>query len=162
MADYAKERPMKPRSDPVTIGPMLERCLDQAAGRPGAAAIWRFWGDAVGPHIARHARPVRLRGSTLLVAVSSAPWMQELQLLKPAIRTQLNARLSEPMVGDIQLVLTQGEGDPGPIVPAHEAPRCGRPPEAIELDSLPGELGRSLARVLAAWRRRAGREDASS
>ena len=151
-----------PRREPMTIGSVLDTCLDQAAGRPGAAAIWRVWGDAVGPHIARHARPVRLRGRTLVVAVSSAPWMQELQLLKPAIRTQINARLPEAMVSDLQLLLTQGESDPRPSPPARHAPRCDPPPLAADLDRLPADLGRSLAELLAAWQRRAGREGRSS
>ena len=77
---------MTSRSAPTTMRPLLERCLDRIAGEPGAAAIWRVWDDAVGAHIARRAQPIRLRGRTLLVAVASAPWMQELQLLKRTIR----------------------------------------------------------------------------
>lgn len=150
------------RSAPTNLGPLLETCLDRVAGRPGAAAIWRVWEAAVGPQISRRARPVRLRGQTLVVAVSSTPWMQELQLLKPVIRTQLNARLPEPMVSDLQLVLTEDEPEQRSGTSARPRPRCSLPPVQADVAGLPPELGGSFAAMLAAWRRRARHEDGSS
>src|SRR6185369_8531771 len=107
---------MDAKSPPTTVRHLLERCLDRIAGEPGAAAIWRVWADAVGPQVARRAQPVRLRGRTLLVAVSSAPWMQELQLLKRTILAELAARLPRrgddtSIVADLYFVLTSLSDD---------------------------------------------------
>ena len=145
---------MDQHGKPADIASLLERCLDRIAGERGASAIWRVWDDAVGAQIARRARPVRLRGKTLVVAVSSAPWMQELQLLKPTIRAELNARLPRPLVGDLFFVLGEtGEWVADAPTPA---PReCPEPPASADLDDLPAPLRRSFADLLGAWQRRA-------
>jgi predicted nucleic acid-binding Zn ribbon protein len=65
--------------------------------------VWLVWESAVGPQIAGRARPVSFRDGTLTVAVSSAPWMQQLTFLKKGITEQLNARLGEELVRDIYL-----------------------------------------------------------
>ena len=156
---------MNPKSPPTTVRQLLEPCLDRVAGERGAAAIWRVWADAVGPQVARRAQPVRLRGRTLLVAVSSAPWMQELQLLKRTILAELNARLATPIVGDLHLVLTSLPGaidapnamdaadDVGVVTTPTAA--CPPPPKDGDLTSLPEPLRASLDAVARAWRRRA-------
>lgn len=150
---------------------VLERCLDRVAGEPGAAAIWRVWEEAVGPQIARRAQPIRLRGRTLLVAVSSAPWMQELQLLKRTILTELNARLpvrrpngdeGTAFVGDLFFVITaledgavdaRGVGDRPARRPRRDCPVA---PAATDLAELPPELRATFDGIARAWRRRAG------
>ncbi len=147
---------MKPRREPTRIDPVLETCLDRVLGTPGASAIWRVWDDAVGAGIARRAEPVRLRGRTLVVAVSSAPWMQELTLLKRTIVAALNDRLPRPLVDDLHLVLTEGRASPPivPVKPRRRAP-CPTPPANVKLDDLPPALRASFGSVLDAWRRRA-------
>jgi Dna[CI] antecedent, DciA len=146
---------VSPRREPSRIDPVLETCLDRVLGTPGASAIWRVWEDAVGAAIARRADPVRLRGRTLVVAVSSAPWMQELTLLKRTIVAALNDRLSRPLIDDLYLVLTEGRAST-PIAPRQRrrAP-CPTPPAHVELDDLPPALRASFDGVLDAWRRRA-------
>jgi predicted nucleic acid-binding Zn ribbon protein len=72
-------------------------------------AVWAHWDVVVGPTIARHARPERLRRGVLVVAVDGAEWMQELQFLKHEVRERLNARLERPVVRDIFLVLSADE-----------------------------------------------------
>lgn len=78
-------------------------------------AVWMYWDAVVGPTVARHARPQRLRHGVLLVAVDSAEWMQELQFLKHEVRERLNARLERRAVRDIFVVLrtdgTPPDGD---------------------------------------------------
>jgi predicted nucleic acid-binding Zn ribbon protein len=138
---------------------MIDTCLDRAAGTPGAAGIWKVWADAVGAPIARRAEPVRLRGRTLIVAVSSAPWMQELTLLKRSIVTQLNARLPRPLVDDVFFVLTEGRVTPA--APRRSPPAtCPTPPRNADLGALPAELRASFGAVLTAWQRRARRPPA--
>ena len=65
--------------------------------------IWLVWDKAVGKQIANRARPVYFRDGTLTVAVSSAPWMQQLTFLKKGIMEKLNSMLGEEIVRDIYL-----------------------------------------------------------
>jgi hypothetical protein len=146
---------VRKRSEPATIESVVATCLDRALGTPGAAAIWRVWDDAVGAQIARRAEPVRLRGRTLVVAVSSAPWMQELNLLKRTVVSAVNTRLAQPLIDDLHLVLTEGRA--GEVVTprrVHAEP-CPPPPTDVDLEALPPALRASFGDVLDAWRRRA-------
>jgi predicted nucleic acid-binding Zn ribbon protein len=68
-------------------------------------AIWPQWSELVGPTIAQHARPVRIRRGRLCVAVDSAVWMQELQFLKESLRAKINARIGRDAVDDVFFVL---------------------------------------------------------
>src|SRR5262245_23343158 len=67
--------------------------------------LWTHWDAVVGPTLARHAQPVRLRRGVLSVEVDGAGWMQELQFLKQELRDRLNARLGRTVVRDIFTVL---------------------------------------------------------
>ena len=71
--------------------------------------IWSEWDAIVGEAIARHARPRRLRGGVLVVAVDGPDWMHELRFLKDDLLAKLNGRLGRPVVRDVYLVL---EGEP--------------------------------------------------
>ena len=146
---------MRKRVEPSTIDTVLDKCLDRAIGTPGAAGIWRVWSDAVGAAIARRAEPVRLRGRTLMVAVSSAPWMQELNLLKRGIVTALNARLPRPLIDDIHLVLTEGRTAEIATRPTRPPAPCPAPPRRVDLAALPAPLRASFDGILTAWQRRA-------
>lgn len=67
--------------------------------------IFGQWEAAVGPAIARHARPRTLRGGKLVLLVDSPAWMQQLSMMKPVIMEKLNARLSRETIRDITLKL---------------------------------------------------------
>ncbi len=146
---------MRKHVEPTTIDGVLDSCLDRAVGTPGASAIWRVWADAVGAGIARRAEPMRLRGRTLVVAVSSAPWMQELSLLKRGIVTAVNERLPRPLLDDLHLVLTEGRNETIPARPRTRPAPCPPPPAHADLGALPESLQASFGAVLEAWRRRA-------
>jgi predicted nucleic acid-binding Zn ribbon protein len=96
---------------PVRLGDVLRAALARLAVAPQLAdhALWAHWDAVVGPTLARHAQPRRLRRGVLLVAVDSPEWMQETQFLKHTLRERLNARLGRPAVREIFLVL-DGEG----------------------------------------------------
>ena len=70
--------------------------------------IWAEWTAVVGPTIAAHAKPARLRRGVLVVSVDGPEWMQELQFLKHELRERLNARLGRPAVRALFLVLAGG------------------------------------------------------
>lgn len=73
------------------------------AERLREAEIWRVWPDVVGEALASRARPVRIINGTLTVAVSSAPWMQELRFMTAMMREKLNSCLGAEVVREIVL-----------------------------------------------------------
>ena len=92
---------------PSRVGDVLRTALARMpeAQRLADHALWAHWDTVVGPTLARHARPARLRRGVLVVAVDSPEWMQELQFLKHELRDRLNARLGRPVVRDVFLAL---------------------------------------------------------
>ena len=92
---------------PSRVGDVLRAALARVpeAQRIADHALWAHWDAVVGPTLALHARPARLRRGMLVVAVDSPEWMQELQFLKHELRDRLNARLGRPVVRDVFLAL---------------------------------------------------------
>ena len=70
-------------------------------------AVWSEWDQIVGPLLARHAQPVRLRRGVLVISVDSGEWMHELQYLKHDLKDRLNQRLGRAAIRDVYLVLTK-------------------------------------------------------
>jgi predicted nucleic acid-binding Zn ribbon protein len=99
-----------PPDHPSRLGDVLRAALGRVpeAQRLADHAVWTHWDAVVGPTVARHARPERLRRGVLIVAVDSPEWMQELQFLKHELRERLNARLGRSAVRDVFLVLESG------------------------------------------------------
>jgi predicted nucleic acid-binding Zn ribbon protein len=73
------------------------------------AEVVAEWERLVGPHIADVARAVGVRGDTLLVAVESAAWRNELSLMRPRLLAKLNAGRREGRIERIVFL----QGDPG-------------------------------------------------
>jgi len=73
------------------------------ADRLREAEIWRVWSDVVGAALACRAQPLRIINGTLTVAVSSAPWMQELRFMTAMMKEKLNLRLGAEVVREIVL-----------------------------------------------------------
>jgi len=96
--------------DPTRLGDVLRRVLAELPAGAGLEdwAVWSEWDAAVGPTLARHARPRRLVRGVLVVVVDSSEWMQELQFLKHELRERLNARLGRPAVRTLFVVLAGG------------------------------------------------------
>jgi predicted nucleic acid-binding Zn ribbon protein len=93
---------------------LLAEALKAALARlPGATGLvhyplWAEWSAIVGPTIAAHARPARLRRGVLVVMVDGPEWMHELQYVKREVCAKLNARLGGSVVRDVYLVLETG------------------------------------------------------
>jgi hypothetical protein len=92
-----------------------------------------------------------------MVAVSSAPWMQELQLLKRTVLTELNAQLGTPLVADLFFVLTSLPDAPPATEPPTLRRACPPAPPTQDLSSLPEPLRACFDDITRAWRRRADR-----
>ena len=93
---------MMDRPDP--LGSILKKALKTSniAVDLELYELWEQWADLVGPDIAQNARPGAIKGSLLLVHVSSAPWMQQLQYLKYELMEKLNKALGRPVIQDIR------------------------------------------------------------
>ncbi len=76
---------------PRKLGDSLDRALrDLAGGRTrgtteplaGARDVFSRWDELVGPEVAAHARPLRLRDDKLVLLVEDATWGAELRWLE--------------------------------------------------------------------------------
>ena len=85
------------------------------AERLREAEIWRIWPDVVGAALACRARPVRIINGTLTVAVSSAPWMQELRFMTAMMKEKLNICLGAEVVREIVLKAGRVEIQPAEV-----------------------------------------------
>jgi len=69
------------------------------------ARIWKVWGEAVGPTVARHAKPLWIKDRLLRVGVSDPIWLQELRFQEADIREKLNQTLGKEAVERIEFRL---------------------------------------------------------
>lgn len=61
----------------------------------------KHWGEIVGPQIAAHTIPERLRFDTLSLSVDSAPWMNQLTFFKKEIVNNTNKFLSKRQIQNV-------------------------------------------------------------
>jgi predicted nucleic acid-binding Zn ribbon protein len=88
----------------------------------GIVAVLQVWADAVGPEIARHARPARrTREGDLVVHCSDAGWAQTLTMMAG----DLAARLAEALPGEAPRTLRFRVGT---VADRAAAPEPLRPP----------------------------------
>lgn len=85
------------------------------AERLREAEIWRIWPDVVGTTLACRAHPLRIINGTLIVAVSSAPWMQELRFMTTMMKEKLNSSLGAEVVREIVLKAGRVEQAPAEV-----------------------------------------------
>jgi predicted nucleic acid-binding Zn ribbon protein len=87
------------RAEPLAAA--LHRYLDQhgLAKRVGQQSALEIWPRVVGPAVAAAARPISVMGDgTLIVAVRSSAWMNELSLMERDLLEALNrANPSAPL-----------------------------------------------------------------
>jgi hypothetical protein len=114
-----------PLKKAIAAGNLLQSLLQDLglAEKLRRYRAWQVWDEVVGPQIAAHARPLRLREGVLEVRVEQAVWMQQLQLMKPQLLARLNECLGGPEIRDIYW--RRGRLAPGP--PAAET-TVKRPP----------------------------------
>lgn len=97
--------------------------------------LLKAWKECVGPNIAKRAMPKRLIGGTLHCAVSSSPWMTELNYQKREIIERLNRILGEPVVKEMILKVgevVQTEPPAPPPLPSIKRELTGEEIEKIE------------------------------
>jgi predicted nucleic acid-binding Zn ribbon protein len=102
--------------------------------------VWEVWERAVGPEVAKRTSPISLRRGTLLVAVATAPWMQQLSFLRENIRDSVNQAMGHALVRDIRFRLGEVErGNPSSGAPP-SPPWLAEPIDAATLASIDQEV----------------------
>jgi hypothetical protein len=145
---FPRNAPRQPDKDgvvrrrfPTRVDAVVDSVLDQRklSARVAEARIFQAFMDVAGDAVRKRARPQKLRGSELTIAVDSASWRQQLQLLGEDLRKKMNAKIGRDAVLTIRFV----HGAPGenvflPLEP--EAPLCplrdAAPRELAEADVL--------------------------
>jgi predicted nucleic acid-binding Zn ribbon protein len=82
---------------PTTIKSVLGQALDamDLDRAMSTAEIAEIWPEVVGPEVARHSRPIGMKGDVLHAEVDSSVWSQQLQPQIPIILRALRGRLGE-------------------------------------------------------------------
>jgi predicted nucleic acid-binding Zn ribbon protein len=77
--------------DPIPISASLDEVVRslRGPGRREVGGVFGRWEEAVGAHVAAHARPVRLDGGVLVVEVDEPAWATQITLLSNTIRERL-------------------------------------------------------------------------
>lgn len=77
------------------------------------ADVQRVWKDAAGEALALQAEPVSERDGTVTLRCSSATWMQEIDLMGPALVAALNERIGGDRVARVRVTMA-GRREPQP------------------------------------------------
>ena len=155
----------KKRRDELAVTPLtaaLTSVLRDLAGtQPRAhAELWARWGAVVGPEMYRRSFPVGLRGTTLIIGVSSSSWLQELSFLKTAILDRIAEEIGPGVVSEITLVLDPAlAAEDAASAPPAAPPRTPAPAQQLDpglradLDQLTDpDLRAALERAICASR----------
>ena len=102
--------PRRPKARPEAVGALIDRVLADLGAGPTARAvrIADHWEAAVGPEVARHSRPVAIRGDVLEVEVDSSVWSQQLQLMQPEILAALRETVGGDAPSEVWLRVGRG------------------------------------------------------
>jgi len=137
---------------PERIDALLRPLVDRfdVDGQFGIVRLIHEWPDVVGPQIARRTEVDGLKFHTAVIKVSTAMWIQELNLMKPQILARLRERLGEDTVRDLRFV--RGNLSRRPRTPLRTLPRAPR--HAIELPALKDpQLRAAFESLIEAWGR---------
>lgn len=80
-----------------TVGDLVGKVLGDL-GLDGVAVAHRIgsqWDEIVGPAVAKHCRPLGIRGAVLEIQVDSPVWSQQLQLRKTELLKNLADQIGE-------------------------------------------------------------------
>src|SRR5215472_13178499 len=137
---------------PERVGASLKPILDKI-DREGAFGIVRLvkvWPQIVGETIARRTEVMSLKFHTAVVKVSSAMWIQELNLMRAQILARIVERLGDDSVRELRFV--QGRLSRRGHPRLRSVPRATR--HSIELPKLKDpELRAAFERLIEAWGR---------
>lgn len=104
--------------------------------------IWSRWSEIVGPELARRTIPEGFRNKTLILAVKSSVWLQELSFVKKRLLERLAEEIGPDVVTDIRLV----QNSQLPFRPTSEPPPPPKP-QIEDSRPLPLEISKALDAV---------------
>lgn len=84
--------------------------------------IRAYWPEAVGPLLASHSEPVRVRPPTLFVQVSDLAWLEEFRPMQRQIVSLLQQEMGSRAVTRVQFQLPASEGPQRPRKPVSRRP----------------------------------------
>ena len=103
---------MTARRGPRPLGPAIEALAARLAPATLLAEVQRVWEASAGAAIAAEAGPVSERDGTVTLRCSSAVWMQEIDLMGPALVAELNRALGAERVCAVHCVATDRRASP--------------------------------------------------
>ncbi len=98
----AKKRSANKTFTPLgqVLGGLLDECRSRNSG--GMFHVAQAWKKAIGAPISENTKPYALKGSLLLVFVSSSVWLHQLQFLRNELIECLNRELKDGQITDIK------------------------------------------------------------
>lgn len=95
------------------VGTPLSLSLDRvlaglSGGSPAVGAVGRRWTELVGPTVAAHAEPCRLRAGTLTIGVRQPGWATQLRYLEPELLERCRAVLGPGVVTQVEIRVLGG------------------------------------------------------
>jgi hypothetical protein len=112
---------------------------------------WGVWQQVVGPQIASHARPLRLREGVLEVRVDQPIWMHQLRLMAPEILQKLNRALGDELIRELYWRRgTLHNDDPveSPPTPLKPLPKLSRQEQTAIRETTAGLADKELQSAL--------------
>jgi predicted nucleic acid-binding Zn ribbon protein len=105
--------------DPRPIGESLDATA-RRLGSPGVGTlgvIFAHWEELVGPEVARHAKPYRLRAGVLVIEVDQPAWATQLRFLSGELLEKVGDVTGPGGIREVQIRVSAGSaghrGDPG-------------------------------------------------
>lgn len=94
---------------PKLVGDLVGRFLEKRGltAKVEAASVVPEWPELVGPGISAVTRPLRVSEGVLFVAVSSSPWMMELNMMKGDIMRRINAGKRQGRIQQVVFVMAE-------------------------------------------------------
>jgi predicted nucleic acid-binding Zn ribbon protein len=88
----------------VPLAHSLDRVVGSLAGGPAAMrGIGARWSELVGPTVAAHAEPCRLRDGVLTVGVRQPGWATQLRYLEPELLERCRVVLGPGLVSRVEI-----------------------------------------------------------
>ncbi len=81
----------------------------------GLSAVFGRWDEVVGPVLAAHTRPDRLRDAELMVVVDEASWATEVRFMADTIAAKCNEHAGRPMVERVVVRVDAFPSDRGAV-----------------------------------------------
>jgi len=122
---------------------LIEKFLDSIGSSDGSVYVdlFKSWRKVAGDRIADHARPIDIKGSSLVVETDHPGWSQMVIMNRSRILTQLSRQFPDlkltgiivHLAGDLRKTAQQATAEPREKTPPPPPPR---PPSASEKEAL--------------------------